>query len=215
MNYASLMPHDQICTRFSKNTIRMAGALIDRENIVRGLIKHKFGPMEAALVDEYKVIAQGIIDCLVTLPLPDSTPEGWFARRDSFSISGPDRSGFMRYSYMHGKMVYSVKNGSYWNYVLERSIPVAYNHADGYIHLPAGCEFIDMLEGLGQKCRAFLEEKENALAIAKRTIAKFSTAKSLIKAWPEIEPFVPVSATGSSMLPAIPVAEMNKLFKLP
>ncbi len=60
------------------------------------------------------------------------------------------------------------------------------------------------------------EEIQQKFHVAKSAVYSCSTAKSLLKAWPEIKPFVPDYALASqSTAIALPTAELNQKFNLP
>lgn len=186
----------------------------DRDQIVAALLKHKFGAIQDEITKEFVALGSVIVE-QVKIQDADQYPREWFARRDSFSFSTPgDNTGYVDHNHVHGKTVYKVKKGWAWRYRHYTEVALPYRHRDGDIRLGVDSKFAPMLEDIGARCIAYLERREEAEAIARRTISRFSTAKSLVKAWPEIEPFVPVAAVSSGNLPALQVDEMNKIFGL-
>ena len=187
---------------------------MDRDQIVADLLKYKFGAIQDEITKEFVALGSVLVE-QVKIKDADQYPREWFARRDSFKFSTPgDNAGYIEYNHHHGQTVYKIKKRWAWNYLHYTDVALPYCHRDGDIRLGADSKFTPMLEDLGARCIAYLEQREEAEAIARRTISKFSTAKSLVKAWPEIEPFVPVSAVSSGNLPALQVDEMNKIFGL-
>lgn len=59
-------------------------------------------------------------------------------------------------------------------------------------------------------------ERDNISAQVRATVDKFGTIKRLLDAWPEAKELLPAEAPqAKSQLPAVPVADLNKLVGLP
>lgn len=64
---------------------------------------------------------------------------------------------------------------------------------------------------------ALKEAVESAECQAAATLTSFRTVKSLLAGWPEVAPFIPdyLLSDENKKLPAVPVTELNQVFKLP
>ena len=182
-----------------------------RRSIREKVIQRRFAEVEKVLVDEAVSLCSGIVQGLEII---GDYPEGWFKKRDKFCISVDGIPGRLDEKFEHGASSHRlVKKSYYWEVRLQKSIPVPFSVSDGYPTVARDSVLWPMFEDLQRRIDAFLDEREEAEAKTGAILAKFSTVKSLLDTWPELEPFVPAAA--AALPPALPIYEMNKLLGLP
>ena len=181
-----------------------------RRSIRDKVIERRFAETEKALREEAVSLCSGVA---LGLEIKGDWPKGWFKERDKFCISVEGLNSRLDEVFMHGASVHRLQQNHYWEIRLKEAIPVPYRESDGYPKVARDSAVWPLFEDLQQRIDAFFEERDEAREKMTAILAKFSTTKSLLDAWPELEPFVPKEA--APLPPALPIYEMNKLLGLP
>lgn len=187
-----------------KLTKEMRGYIRDK------VIERRFLMTEIELLEETVNLCSGVA---LGLEIKGDWPKGWFKERDKFSISVDGIPGRLDEVFMHGASSHRLKKGPCWEVRLKNEIPVPYRESGGYQKVARDSALWPMFEDLQQRIDAFLEERNEAKEKMDAIMAKFSTVKSLLDAWPEMAPFVPKEV--APLPPSLPIYEMNKMLGLP
>lgn len=181
-----------------------------RRSLCDQVIGRRFAEMERSLLEEAIKLCSGFAS---GLEVKGDWPKGWFKERDKFFISVAGVPGRLDEAFTHGASLHSLRKTHSWEIRLKKPIRVTYWESEGYPKVPRESVLWTEFEDLQQRIDAFFEEKNEAAAKTAAILARFSTTKALLDAWPELEPFVPVVA--AALPPALPIYEMNKLLGLP
>ena len=181
-----------------------------RVSIRDKVIERRFAETEKALLEEAVSLCSGVA---LGLEIKGDWPKGWFKERGKFCVSVEGLNGRLDEVFMHGASVHRLQQNHYWEIRLKEAIPVPYREAGGYPKVVRDSALWPLFEDLQQRIDDFFEERNDAEAKLAAILGKFSTTKSLLDAWPELEPFVPQEA--APLPPALPIYEMNKLLGLP
>lgn len=179
-----------------------------RNTIVKRAVDHRFAAEIAAADELLKQIGDEIYDDSFSdksRSVMKGLPDGWLPEVGSIGVQfGETSSNYVQVSLTD-----------------DRRIPYnKYRRWEG----SSSCVKIypDMQTGLGKKWleqKAIWEDlKKQAESMRIRLecqLSAFTTVPSLIKAWPEIEPFTTGMVLPKVQLPAIAVAELNAALKLP
>ena len=182
-----------------------------RRSIRDKVIERRFHMTEIELLEEAVDLCSGVA---LGLEIKGDWPKGWFKERGKFCINVDGLAGRLDERFEHGASTHRLKKECwYWEVRLKKGIPVPYKDSDGYPKVARDSALWPMFEDLQQRIDAFFEERDEAEAKVAAILTKFSTTKSLLDAWPELEPFVLKEA--APLPPALPIYEMNKMLGLP
>lgn len=189
-----------------------------REQIVRAVLTHRFSDEIVDLTAQRAAFANDVYDDVYRKADREkmaSLPKGWLPESDAISVSFGETGRFYAVLAFNGETPYSVSQ-----FAGERRKEVRRRMMEKHLH---GCckvyapdhrlttryhEICRTSETLTQRIREALRQVEAALGAT-------SSISALIKAWPEIEPFVKPYYTAPVKLPAIPAATLNEALKLP
>lgn len=82
------------------------------------------------------------------------------------------------------------------------------------VTITSGTPLYVAADEFNDRVKALVGERENASANASAALGQFRTYDKLVEAWPEVAAVLP-KPKPRAMLPAIPVATLNEMFKLP
>ena len=182
-----------------------------RVSIRDKVIERRFAETEKALLEEAVSLCSGVA---LGLEIKGDWPDGWFHKKDKFNIDVAGLGGHLDERFMHGQSVHQLAAKSWcWGVRLPEAIRVPYSASERNTPVARDSALWPLFEDLHQRIDAFFEERSDAMAKTDAILAKFSTVKSLLDAWPELEPFVPKEA--APLPPALPIYEMNKMLGLP
>lgn len=193
-----------------------------RAQIVNALLKHTFKAQIDELVQKRAALALDVYRDIFT-PAERRTmselPKGWLPK--SVSISVKHASDFTTHHF--NGCIRQIKadhenitnlQGSISN--VEMLITHAlYCNSCAKVYEPDHSLSVRN-EKLQAELMKLCEEINNAKSVAVGIVGRFGSVATLIKSWPEIEPFVPViRSAGAVNLPALVPADLNGIFKLP
>lgn len=182
-----------------------------RKSILDKVIERRFSETEKALLDEAVALCTEFVS---GLEIKGEWPEGWFRKMGKFHIKVAGITGKLGEKYEHGASLPFLRKESWcWEVRLKKAIQVAFRYSDGYPEIGRNHELWPVFEYLRGRIDTFFEERDEARSKTAAILARFSTVKSLLDTWPEMEPFVPTVA--AALPPALPIYEMNKMLGLP
>lgn len=168
-----------------------------RDEIAQRLVKYSHRPAVEKAREDLMKVGDRIYNHLVPRSdrdLIDTLPSGFMVEMDSLRMSVPCEGGGFKSMSVHMSE--------------RRRLP----HTIGFGQCEISVSLGKQLRSAHQANKRAKLDMETALAEARQTIAQFRTVGALIKAWPEIEPFIPEPEGGSKALITIPD---NTKFKLP
>lgn len=199
-----------------------------RSAIVKALLKHRYGDEEKALCDECDALMQDAFKDVMAEAYGslDQFPDEWFGTTTGHNIEfrgvecfffarweGDDRKTQIKY-YVDD----SYRRSCYWTAVFNKPVRIPYRMWHSASKIKGGV-LHDRAANLAMRTRKHVEAYKEARETAHGILKSFSTVEKLVKEWPDIEPFIPASQVATKRLaenlPAVPVEDMRKRFKLP
>lgn len=184
----------------------------DRRKIVRQMLAHRFETTVLALVEREVSLARQVrLDTLgeKNIALMESLPKGWLLERTSICVNAGGR---------HLQLRTHVQSGAScggWGVAVECGAPLRVPYdlkwrsydADH----PRAVELNAWAHDAETLTRQIREAGDKALAM----LDSFVSIPKLLKAWPEIEPFIDIAASeAKANLPTIPIQTLNAAFDL-
>lgn len=176
----------------------------DRRKIVRQMLAHRFGTTVLEMARrEVELARQVRLDTLgeKNIALMESLPEGWLEERNVIRVNAggqyhqPRMRIFSSSSYGSGDWYVSVEHG------VPLRVPYDLKWRSYDADHPRAVELNAWANDVETMVKQIREAGDKALA----TLDRFTSVPKLLKAWPEIEPFVDIAASeAKTNLPAIP-----------
>jgi hypothetical protein len=194
----------------------------NRERIAFAVLKHRFAAEVAELVRDRAAFADDVYNDIyrkADRDRIDALPEGWLptttgitakfgehsAGYETIQFDGSLRSGTL--SRFHTKP--KSRTLGIW-----RRIVTKHQHGCSKVYDPGHklAKRQDELRVRQVTLEQIVLESQKQIEAALNSV---TTASALVKAWPEMEPFVKPYMTATPNLPSIPASKLNEIFKLP
>ncbi len=199
-----------------------------RKAIVKALMAHRYGAEAKALCDECEALMQDAFKEVMgdAYGRLDDLPEGWFPTVKQDFIEFRSVESFFKTKWNGEGVCYQIKydpDGIYgrnkaWPVFFNKCVRIPYRLARATQTINSGALY-DRAANLAMRTRRHVEEYNGAEKYANGVLNAFTTVEKLITEWPDIEPFIPQkqvdAARAAKNLPAVPVEDMRKKFKLP
>lgn len=191
-----------------------------REALINAVLRHRFETEVKELIAAKRDFAETVYNDVYTKAAREkmaALPDGWLPTSQSISIQFGDGS---RYESMNfGGGVYGILSriSSSAKPTDDRVFKtVISRHAHGCAKVYAPDHKLSVRYSALKDREGDLKARVNAAeSQAKAAINSVTTVGALVKSWPEIEPFTRKLTGVVARLPAIPISELNKTFKLP
>ena len=201
-------------------SVRLTVAM--RENICRRLLRHRYSARVLDLIERQKVFAADVLADLWTpeeRQLLDSLPAGWVPKVTHLGVKlGGQDSSYVSinldgsYAITSGLSFVRPEGHSYEH----QSVRVPYNANNACIRrYDPNHPLAQRYELLSQERSRLSEEIARTKKIVEAQLEEYSTVQSLLKNWPEVEPFLGKYLTPPVRLPALPNQHLNELLDLP
>jgi putative DNA base modification enzyme with NMAD domain len=166
-----------------------------RHHVICRIVEDKFKPLQKALDERGKDVALAVYNAMYNeeqQKLMASLPSGWLCTRTRIEVS---------------------VDGERHCYYLAKDKPSPDNHRDYRTtrRTPVGA----LIHKYETEKEAFEERKDEALRLARAALASHRTVEALVKAWPEVEPYLPKGSEPMTTALAVPVKQLNALLGLP
>lgn len=181
-----------------------------RRGICEAILNHRFDAARAVLLEDAVRFCR---EHAVKYQIVGDYPEGWFQKRDKFYLQVEDLPGRLDETWVHGGSKHKLLRGYNWAFRLSEKVRVPYEYSGEVLVVHRGDPSWPGFEALYQRINAHLDERDETRSKLAAILLRFGSAKSLLDAWPELEPFVP--KVEEPHLPALPIYEMNKFLGLP
>ena len=199
-----------------------------RKAIVKALMAHRYDAEAKALCDECEALMQDAFKEVMgdAYGRLDDFPEEWFPTTQKEFIRFKTVESFFKTKWKVEGFCYQIKynpDGIYgrstsWPVFFNKCVRIPYRLARATQTINSGALY-DRAANLAMRTRRHVEEYNNAEKYAAGVLNAFTTVEKLITEWPDIEPFIPQkqvdAARAAKNLPAVPVEDMRKKFKLP
>lgn len=190
-----------------------------RNAIFSGIIKHRFDGDLKMLTDRYVRLASAVYQRTFTseqVQLIDSLPEGWLEQQNGINFTVGGHRHWLRFDgHVYWDRYTRIRewdHGGYAQGTTTRAMPHAYKAVSvGASDLMA--KELAQLEQLKTK----LQEEFGKVSKQVDTMLKsYATTKTLLEAWPEVEPFLPAQAeVATPSVPAVSIPSLNAMLRLP
>lgn len=189
-----------------------------REAIAKAVVQHRFGEAAKAIIARRAALASRVYDDIYSgadQKKMAALPGGWLPESNGIAVQlGGDR-GYSVLSFCgetHGPIARVIADRIE---PVRRRVPASHEHGCLKVY-ENGTPLVVEFQAIRADTDALCAEIETAERQAKAAISSASTISGLISIWPEIAPFALVHEnTTKPSLPALPVQQLNALFKLP
>lgn len=191
------------------------------EGILNRTLTHRFSKEIAALVTAQSAFADRVYNDVYSKPDRDkmnALPKGWLVEATSMNV----RIGGSSWISLDfdGKRLPSAlrlcQDGVTAGTAITRPVKAVHNGRIAAVYEATHALAI-RYEKLQQEKSSLESQVEEARSKLRSVLRSFTTVGGLLKAWPELAPFVaaPVATNAPNTLPAIPLAQLNELLNLP
>lgn len=192
-----------------------------RDALALAVMHHRFGDEVKELMAVKGEFAEAVYNDVYTKATREkmaALPDGWLPTRQDISAQFGDGSRYdsLRFDGCVYGVLAELKDPAKKDEDSRSFKIVLYKHAHGC------AKAYEPTHKLATRYLALKEREDDlktrvraAKAQAKTALNSVSTMASLLKAWPEIEPFARSFNGVQAKLPAIPISALNAIFKLP
>lgn len=195
-----------------------------RSATCEAVIKHRFTSDCDAICARSATLAERVYEKVFTKKersLLDSLPIG-FVPSDclinvatQFGRTGLQFSGKISWNLLNGRLSNISRYGAY-DKNEDIYHPVPFTARANRKTWTLGCSLADEIDQFVNDAAELSTAIDTAQSDLSATLSTFSTVEKLVKAWPEIEPFIPEpQKPKKAQLPALPVDKLNATFGLP
>lgn len=197
----------------------MSGRLTNdiRRAIADAMIKHRFSDEAADLIADQRAFALAVYDDIYKRKDRDAMaalPDGWLPTIDRISV------------FFGGQKTVLNLNGTFWVASdfeilrpavesVERRVPFSHWSERKAHAYDAGHRLSERFSKIESRMQKFVEDCRAANRQVLGALGKAGTIKSLCAAWPEATPFCAPFDAARPQLPAVPVAQLNRMLGLP
>jgi hypothetical protein len=168
-----------------------------RKHVLDKLRTEKFDPIEKEINAEQHALADRVYAHLYTeeeRALMLTLPDGWLKSRGSVDVR---------------------VDGHYHNLEFDNEEFRRFPYGRETIYLSSGHPIGRSVTAWARKLELHKEARKEALQQAAGALASYSTVGALLKAWPQVEPFLPPNLEKVTTALAISVKQLNRLLRLP
>ncbi len=195
-----------------------------REHILEEMLRHRFRDEFLAIVKEQARIANVVYEDVFKKKVRDqmeALPDGWLPEVQGinvrlgehynyFAFNGVGRS----YAISHGIDRVLMRSDEEPEAILRR-IPHSKESGCLEVYDHDHKLTLDYGKNVHRRSVDFIGAYQKAAGEANAALNSFSNTRTLLKAWPECEPFLPTVEETKLRLPAVKTEALNELFKLP
>lgn len=200
-------------------SVRLTKSL--KEEIIKGLLAHKYLKSVEALCEKQKDFAHKVYNDVYSKAQREQMnklPNGWLPTKLYVRVQFGASCNYAQLTFAGDKGLYDFRK--YFYVKAPKNIELVIPYRD----INSCSKRYENTDKLAEEYQTLKDEHDDLLnkvhedeRKAAGTIGSITTLKALLKAWPEIKPFVPDYALRAQKdnLPALPVKQLNKTFDLP
>jgi hypothetical protein len=193
-----------------------------RERVALAVLRHRFAGDVSALVRDRAAFAEDVYSDIyrkADRERMEALPEGWLPTSVAVTAKfGEHSSGYETIQFdgsiRSGTLCRFHNRPSSRSLGIWRRIPNKHQHGCSKVYDPSHklAKRQEELRVRQTTLEQLVLESQKQIEAALNSV---TTASALVKAWPEMEPFVKQYMTASPNLPSIPASKLNEIFKLP